>query len=84
MNKTSQRLTQADEEKLIAFQIYQVRKKLFALNKDLKFYQFTRIDIIHSEVMLAPTRLQHHLFGRIGDWWKQRKLRAIVEKNKEA
>jgi hypothetical protein len=83
MNKDT-RLSQADELKKIEFEIYQAKKKFFKMNKELRYYQFTGIEIIHSEVMLAGVRTHFDLIGRFHDWRKKRMLKAIANKNREA
>ncbi len=84
MTRQSQRLTQADELKLIEFHIYKTKKKLFEVNKTMRFYQITGIDITHSEVMMTPIKLHWNIFAGLKERLKKMRLKNIAAKNSEA
>lgn len=79
-----QHLTQADEEKMIDFHVYQARKKLFAVNKKLKYFQITGIEITHSEQVMAPITTHWQLGRRFRNWWREQKMKNTNQKNKKA
>lgn len=66
----NQYLNQADEEKKIEFVVFQCRKKLFELNKSLKYYKITDIEITKSETVMAPITTHWQVFKRIKEFIK--------------
>lgn len=60
-------LTHADEHKLLDFEVYKFKKKMFKLSKDLKYVRISGIEITYSEQTMAPVKL-HWQFWK--GWWK--------------
>ena len=54
------KLNHADEHKVIDFEVYKFKQKMFKLSKTFKYVRITDIEITYSEPVMTP----------IKRWWQ--------------
>lgn len=69
------KLNQADEKKRIEFEIYCFRRKMFKLNKELKYYRVSDLEITYSEVQMVPVTLHWQIGKRFRNWLRKTKIK---------
>jgi hypothetical protein len=81
MSNPKPRLTQAEEQKSIEWEITVFRRRMFKKNRELKYYQVTGVEITYSEQVMTPVRLHWQFWKSIGDWHRNRKMKKINNEN---
>jgi hypothetical protein len=78
------KLNQADEQKKIDFEIYIFRRRMFKMNKELKYYRVTGVDITYSEQVMAPVDLHWQFWKPLQRMYKEWRMKQVNAKNQEA
>lgn len=62
------KLTQAEEQKMIEYELMVFRRKLTKLNRELNYYQVNEVEIDYSEKVMSPVTLWWQYVRKFINW----------------